>query len=129
MSAGAYVITTCLGACKASGGSYPTPPSNFNLALNLSDPANSALNSNGGYIYTSNGVIVARTNTGAYIAVSEYCTHQGSAVVYQASSNNFYCPSHGSVFAAGGSVSSGPATTALKQYATSLVSNVLHVSG
>lgn len=130
MSMGAYVLTRCLESCsKKDGGSFPTPPSNVNMTLTLTDPAYSALGSNGGYVYLSNGIIVARTNSGSYLAVSEYCTHQGTAVVFRASQNNFYCSSHGSVFGADGHVSNGPAGIALKQYNTSLSGNSLTITG
>jgi cytochrome b6-f complex iron-sulfur subunit len=129
ISAGAFLLNSCLQSCKGNKGSYPSPPSNVNMSINLSDPTYNALNQNGGYIYLGIGIIVARTNLGSYIAVSEYCTHEGVAVVYQASPNNFYCPSHGSAFGASGAVTSGPAGTALKQYSTSLNGNSLHISG
>jgi len=121
-TAAVFAIGGTLQSCRKK-----TPSSNsIDFTLNLSDPAYSALNHNGGYLY-ANGVIVARTNSGSYIAVSEYCTHAGSAVVYQSSSNNFYCPSHGSSFSAGGSVTAGPASSGLQLYNTSLSGTNLRV--
>ena len=131
MSAGAYVLIRCLNACKPSGAAYPAPPTNVNITLNLWESANSALNQKGGYIYTG-GLIIACVNPGStYIAVSEYCTHQGTAVVYRSSSNDFYCSNHGSAFASNGPVTKGPAGVSLKQYNTAIIAsssgNSVHV--
>jgi cytochrome b6-f complex iron-sulfur subunit len=123
-SIAAITIGACFGGCSKSTTTPSQPVVNFTLSL--TDPANSALNTNGGYVY-SQGVIVARTLTGAYIAVSQACTHQGVSVVYQ--SPGFYCQAHGSTFASNGVVTGGPATSPLKAYTTQLTGTSLHVSG
>ena len=96
------------------------------FTVDLTAPANSALNSNGGSIY-SNNIIIARNNSGNFIALSQVCTHQGCTVKFSGTNNNFPCPCHGSIFDANGSVSNGPATTTLKKYNTSLSGNTLRV--
>ncbi len=126
-SIAAITIGSCIGGCSKGNTSNPASPSvNFNL--NLADPANSALNTNGGYIY-SQGVIVAKTQAGAFIAVSQACTHQGVSVVYSSSLNGFSCPAHGSTFANNGAVTGGPASSNLKSYSTQLSGSTLHVWG
>jgi cytochrome b6-f complex iron-sulfur subunit len=119
--AGTFLIT-CLGSCSKSNPSSPVQSVDF--TLNLTDTAATPLLKAGGYIYT-NGVIVAQTQSGTYIAVSEYCTHQGYPVNY--SNNQFYCPAHGSVFSATGSVLQGPAGSPLIQYHVAVSGNSLHV--
>lgn len=104
----------------------PTPPNTTLFTLDLSDSANSALNASGGYVYKS-GIIVAKTVSGNYIAVSQACTHQGIAVIYQASSSKFYCPLHGSNFNESGIVLNGPAAVSLTKYTTSLSGNILSI--
>ncbi len=126
ISAAAITLAHCMEGCKKQGSNITAPSVNF--TLNLSDPANAALKNNGGYLY-SNGVIVARTMTGAYIAVSQACTHAGVTVQYESAQNDFYCPAHGSSFSASGSVTGGPAPSPLKSYSTSLSGTSLHVSG
>ncbi len=127
-SIAAITIGNCLQGCKKE----ETPPSAtsqlVDFTLDLNAPANSALSNNGGYMYT-NGVIVARTNAGNYIAVSQTCTHQGVTVVYQASGNVFYCSGHGSKFSESGGVTQGPATAPLKQYMAMLNGTTLRVHG
>ena len=59
--------------------------------------------------------------------MSSVCTHQQASIVFEANNNRFYCAAHGSVFATTGAVTTGPATTALKKYQTSLTGTVLRV--
>lgn len=130
-------IAACFGACKKDSPTpssattpttpvTPTPPNTTLLTLDLSDPANSALNTPGGYVY-KNGIIVAKAASGIYIAVSQVCTHQQFTVVYQASPSQFHCSLHGSNFSESGTVINGPAASSLTQYRTSLSGNILSI--
>ncbi len=121
--AAAAACVYCLGGCSSptDSGSAPPPPKGFSMTVDLSQSANSALNTDGGYIYRDN-IIIARTNGGAYVAVSSACTHQGTTIVFDKTNNNFFCPGHGSRFATDGSVVNGPASSPLTRYTT-------HVSG
>jgi len=47
------------------------------------------------------------------IALDPRCPHRGCAVEWQSAEGQFLCPCHQSAFAPDGSVTSGPATTAL----------------
>jgi cytochrome b6-f complex iron-sulfur subunit len=118
---------TCIQACSKTSTS-PQGPSNIDFTLDLTQSSNVALKNDGGMVY-SQGVLVAKTKSGTYIAVAATCTHQGSTVQYRLSSDDIYCASHGSVFSDTGSVKQGPASTALKQYATTLTGNSLRVQG
>ncbi len=120
ISAGGLVVATCLGACKKT----ETNATDFTLDLNSS--ANSALNTNGGYVVTK-GIIVARTNSGTYIAVAAACTHEGTNVTYQAATNRFHCNNHGANFSSTGAVQNGPANAALTQYKTELTGTTLRI--
>jgi cytochrome b6-f complex iron-sulfur subunit len=104
-------------------------PSNVDVTIDLTNSTYAALLTPGGYIYTSNGIIVALTKAGTYIAVSEYCTHQGVAVNYNEGLNEFTCPAHGSVFSATGSVVNGPAASPLKQYTVTQSGKMLTITG
>jgi cytochrome b6-f complex iron-sulfur subunit len=128
-SSGALIFAACLGGCKKDSTSSPSivaPVVDFTLDLTL--PANSALNTIGGFIY-SNGVIVAKTTAGNIIAVSQACTHQGTTVQFQGTNNQFFCPNHGSTFNTNGGVTLGPASSALKQYNVTITSNSVRVNG
>jgi cytochrome b6-f complex iron-sulfur subunit len=84
------------------------------------------LATNGGFL-VSNRIIVARTTAGSFLAVSAICTHEGTTIQYQGSSNNFRCPNHGATFSATGQVTNGPANRPLTQYKTELTGTSLRV--
>jgi cytochrome b6-f complex iron-sulfur subunit len=126
MGAASVAVFNCIGCSKSDSGSPTTAPTNVDFTLDLSASANSALAANGGYIY-KNGIIIARTTSGAYIAVSQTCTHQTYNVVYRPNTNQFYCPNHGATFSATG-VSSGIETSKpLAQYNTQLTGTTLRI--
>jgi cytochrome b6-f complex iron-sulfur subunit len=124
MGAAAAFCSACLAGCTPQD--QFTGPTNVDFTLDLNAAANSALQVNGGYIY-NNGVIVARTTGGKYVAVSAACTHAGTTVYYDPPSNEFHCPSHGSNFATDGSVVNGPAPSSLTRYTTTLTGSSLRV--
>ena len=113
-------VTSCLSACKKENNT------NVDFTLDLSSSANSALAANGGFVI-SQGVIVAKSSSGEFIAVSAACTHQGVNVQFQSSNNRFYCPGHGANFNTNGTVQNGPANSPLTKYNTSLSGNMLRV--
>ncbi len=128
-SSGVLIFAACLGGCsKASTDTASTTAPTVDFTLDLTQTANAALQTSGGYIY-SNGVIVARTTTGTLIAVAQSCTHQGTSVQFQAANNRFYCPNHGATFSITGAVTNGPAATALKQYTVTLSGNSVRING
>jgi cytochrome b6-f complex iron-sulfur subunit len=113
-------VTSCLSACKKENNT------NIDFTLDLSSSANAELTANGGYLI-SQGVIVAKTSAGEFIAVSAACTHQGVNVQFQSSNNRFHCPGHGANFTITGTVQNGPANSPLTKYNTSLNGNLLRV--
>jgi cytochrome b6-f complex iron-sulfur subunit len=124
----------CLGGCTKKDSEDPTPQpgtgpgtgTKKDFTLNLADPTNNTLKTKGNAL-VSNGVIVAYTNAGAYIAVAAACTHQGFILKYEAAANRFHCDNHGSNFSETGTVLNGPATTKLKEYKTTLTGDNLRV--
>lgn len=128
-SAAALFAVGCLGGCSSKESDpQPTPGGSTkkDFTLDLNDAANSSLKTKGNAILR-NGVVVAYTNAGNFIAVSSTCTHQGGTVNFHATSNTFICPLHGSTFTETGSVAKGPATQPLTQYKTTLTGNLLRV--
>lgn len=125
-SSASFALASCLAGCVKNVSSGTTAPANVDFTLDLSQSANAALLTNGGYVYNS-GVIVAKTAAGAYIAVQQLCTHESVSITYQESYQRFYCDGHGATFSESGAVLGGPAPRALKTYNTSLTGNLLHV--
>jgi cytochrome b6-f complex iron-sulfur subunit len=103
-----------------------TAPTNVDFTLDLTSAGYAGLKTKGGYVYNG-GVIVALTTDGTYVALSQRCTHQGTTVIYDLGSNQFYCPSHGSLFATSGAVTRGPAAHPLTAYKTTLSGDSLRV--
>jgi cytochrome b6-f complex iron-sulfur subunit len=128
--AAAALLPACIAgiatSCSSDNSTSPSPapaPSGVDFLLDVST---GSLATNGGYL-VSQGIVVARTNSGTYIAVSASCTHEGTNVNYNASGNNFICPNHGAQFSSIGTVTQGPANSNLKKYNTTLTGNSLRV--
>jgi len=132
LSSAAILVGMCMGGCsKSETGSNPSTPPNssgVNFTIDITAAGNTALGSIGGYIY-KDGVIIAKTISGTFIAVAAACTHQGTNIQFQGNNNKFHCPNHGAEYSTTGAVLVGPATTALKQYTTQLTGNSLRVFG
>lgn len=90
------------------------------------DISSGPLSQNGGSMI-KDGIIVARTNDGGFLAIDSACSHEGTTITFIASNNSFNCPKHGAKFDAGGNVTQGPASKTLKSYNTELNGSSLRV--
>ena len=133
LSGAAILIFGCMQGCSKSDGTTTNNNGNNNNAtvdftIDISKSPYDALKNIGGfYVDPATNIIIVKTTASEIIAVSSICTHQQASITYQANNNRFYCAAHGSVFATTGAVTTGPATTALKKYQTSLTGTVLRV--
>ncbi len=126
LGSSAIFAATCMQACSKSETNTNTPTA-VDFTLDLNNAANASLKNPGGFIIFQ-GLIVAQTTSGSYLAVSAACPHEQVNVEYQGAKNQFYCPRHSSYFTATGSFISGPANgKGLVQYKTSLNGNSLRV--
>ena len=126
----AAVLAGCLssGSALASGNSTSCGTGH---CLDLSDSANSALNTVGGALLIDVGadtVMVIRASDTSVIALSAICTHAGCSMDYDSTAHQLTCPCHGSVFSVNGQVVSGPARRAVKVYTATLANNIITVS-
>jgi cytochrome b6-f complex iron-sulfur subunit len=124
--AAAVLVPACIGglvsSCEKEGS--PTPaPTNVDFTIDVSK---GPLLNNGGFL-VQNGIVVARTTTGSFLAVSASCTHQGTNVNYNAAGDTFICPNHGAQFNSVGIVTRGPASSNLATYKTTLTGTTLRV--
>ena len=119
------MIPACLGSLSgcSDSSSVPAAPTNVDFTLDVST---GALSTNGGFL-VKDGIIIGRTSSGGFLAVSAACTHQGTTLQYIGSANNFRCPSHGSTFNAAGQVTMGPASRSLAFYNTAVTGTSLRV--
>jgi len=135
LSAASVLIFGCMQSCSKSDSPAPTQPSSINhtakpidYTINITTNPYTSLNTAGGfYVDKTNNIIIARTLTDEFIAVSSICTHQQVQIDFQAKNNRFYCSAHGSAFFTNGAVLNGPADVALKQYKTTLTGSNLRV--
>ena len=137
LSAASILIFGCMQGCSKSDSPAPTQPTgstnnnttkpvDFTIIINANPYT--ILNTAGGfYIDKTNNIIIARTLTNEFIAVSSLCTHQQVTIDFEPSNNKFSCSAHGSVFSTTGAVLNGPAASPLKQYKTTLTGNSLRV--
>lgn len=102
-------------------------PSNVNFTVDLTNSANSSLNTVGGAVLL-NGVIVIRTSASNFSALSATCTHAGCTVGYDSRSGTIVCPCHGGTYnATTGAVLGGPPPGALSKYTVTQSGNILTV--
>jgi cytochrome b6-f complex iron-sulfur subunit len=142
LSGAAILIFGCMQSCSKSdapstntntgggtgtgGGGNNTSTVDFSIDISKS-PFDTLKTIGGFYVDPTTKIIIVKTTSDEIIAVSSVCTHQQASVVYESNNKRFYCAAHGSVFATTGAVTTGPATTALKKYQTSLTGTVLRV--
>jgi cytochrome b6-f complex iron-sulfur subunit len=128
ISAGATSVALfhCAGWSKSSADPATGGPTGINFTLDLTDPANASLLTIGGSL-AKNGVLVARTSSGAYIAVQQSCTHENFPLIYHVSAQLFLCNKHGAAFNESGVVENPPATKNLTLYNTKLAGTLLTV--
>jgi cytochrome b6-f complex iron-sulfur subunit len=122
------VVPSVLQSCSKDPSTDPgnNPPPGGDITIDLSLPANSALNTTGGSKVVS-GVLVINLAAG-FVALSSLCTHEGCTVGFDSASNNAICPCHGSKFNTAGGVVTGPAVSPLKKYNVVLENNILTIT-
>ncbi len=122
----ALMAVYCSG-CSINGNVNPTPSGNVDFTLDLTSSANAALNTNGGFVIT-NRIVVAKTTTGEYVAVTQICSHEGQInVTYVKSSNIFYCSAHGAEYNTAGKGLNSEGRNGLTTYKTALTGSSLRI--
>lgn len=126
-----YCMGTLTSCSKGSDDPDPTPTPtgkvDFTIDLNSSTYAD-LKNAAKKFVYKDD-VLIAQIKTGDYIALSKICTHLGNLVTYRPTVDDFFCPSHRSVFDATGKVTSPVVANQanLKKYSTALTGTSLRV--
>lgn len=125
MGAAFALTATCLGGCTKDNSLTAFDLQNVDFTLDLSDPANSALLENGGYVIR-NRVVVARNMSGELVAATQVCSHESKVkVIYR--NNEWYCTEHGARFALDGQGLNKNGSRGLTVYKTELNGNLLRV--
>lgn len=91
----AFALTsTCLGSCSKDKAAVPA---DIDFEIDLTDSSFEELLENGGYVIID-GVVVARSLSGEYIAATVVCSHQDfDDIIYQ--QGEWFCTRHGARFA------------------------------
>lgn len=115
--------------------SNPTPPptstngvtvSGNTIRIDLTSQA--GLASAGGWLLIINAQTLVVNVGGGYFAMTSVCTHSACDRNWTFANSKFTCSCHGSEFDTSGNVLKGPATQALKSYATALSGTTLSVT-
>lgn len=129
-----FFAPALLNSCSKSDDTDTNPDGNNNggntgeaITVDLTSNDYSELKNVGGYAYKGN-IIIVRTGTSTYVALSSVCTHQSCTVTYSSADDKIKCPCHGSMFSTGGSVLQGPAPTSLKSYTVTLSGTTLKIT-
>ncbi len=118
------LTATCLGACSKNNDLQPL--GEISLTLDLTDASNAALLKNGGYII-NNRIVIARTNSGDYVAATQRCSHEGTyAIILK--NDEWLCTDHDARFDLTGNGLNSNGNKGLTIYKTSLNGEILTIS-
>jgi nitrite reductase/ring-hydroxylating ferredoxin subunit len=137
-------VASLLQACGGGGSSSPTGTSgSFGGAalpsvngtavsggVTVAVAAGSPLATVGGsaLVRSSSGTfLVARTGQDSFTALTAICTHENCTIT-DVSNQAYVCPCHGSRFSQTGQVQNGPATRALRSFATRFAGDVVTIT-
>lgn len=124
----ALMAVYCAGSLSSCTNDTVTPSSTTpeTITIDLGAKSNEALLKNGGYIVTQD-VVIARTDTGTFVAVTLICSHEGNkAITYQTS--EFLCTVHGARFDNNGKGLNSNGAKGLKVYPIMVSGNTLTVT-
>jgi len=112
-----------LAACTSTGGPGTGAPAAGPVTVSAAQ-----IPVGGGKIFEAQQVVVVQPTAGSFKAFSAICTHQG-CVVASVANGKIICPCHNSEFSAtDGSVTQGPAVTALAAKTVSQSGDTITVS-
>ncbi len=121
-----FAATYCAGALTSCTNENGAVNPTTGTTVDLSNAANSKLNTKGNYIIINN-IVVANTSDGKFVAVPLTCSHEGrKEVTYR--TNEFYCTAHGARFDNAGKGLNSDGRGGLKLYTVTQNGNILTIS-
>ena len=118
LGTGTMAICATCGMISCSDDEAPAPiVGGLDITINIEESAYINLKNVGGSVIKDN-LIIARTGTNAFVALSKACPHAGFTVIYDHPKSQFLCTLHGSIFSTSGSVEKGPANRGLTKFKT-----------
>ncbi len=125
---GASLMAVCCSADLLSSctNEQTATPSQTGELLKIDLTATPALQTVGGYI-RQNNVVLARVSTTKYVAVTQFCSHEGRTdIIY--TNNQFYCTAHGASYDQNGAGLNSTGRAGIKAFTVSISGNILTVS-
>ncbi|MEM9544505.1 MAG: Rieske 2Fe-2S domain-containing protein [Bacteroidota bacterium] len=121
----AFVLTsTCMGGCSRD---QADPPRAIDLTIDLDDPKYAELQIFGSFVIEEE-IVIARSNTGEYIAATLICSHeQLSQITYSDREGAWFCTAHEALFTEEGEGLNANGSNGLTVYNTELNDNLLRV--
>lgn len=130
LGTGSVAVCAACGMISCSDDSVePAPTGSLDITINIEESPYVSLKNVGGSVIKDD-LIIARTGTDTFVALSKSCTHAGVTVNYDHSDSKFLCSppqGHGSQFATNGTVIEGPANRPLTKYKTAFSSPNLRI--
>ena len=121
----AFVLTsTCLGGCTRD---EADPPKDIDLMIDLDDPKYAELQNFGSYVIEDQ-IVIARSNTGEYLAATLICSHENLAqITYSDREGAWFCTAHEALFTEEGEGLNANGSNGLTVYNTELNDNLLRI--
>ncbi len=124
LTGAALFATYCLGSCKKDEAVAPagTTLPDTGLVLDLNSATYSSLKNNNAFVVLVNEkIVVARTSTGVYVAVTRICSHEQKVeVTFLAGQDKFECTAHQAQFSTTGAGLNSKGSGGLRVYRTQI---------
>lgn len=122
----AFVLTsTCLGSCTRDSAD---PIKDLDFSIDLTADKFLELNNFGSYVIEDQ-VVIARSNTGEYLAATLICSHeQLTQITYSDAQGAWLCTAHGALFSESGEGLNANGSKGLQIFNTEVIGNLLRVT-
>lgn len=120
----AFALTaTCLGGCSRD---MAEPASEVDLVIDLSDSRFANLKTVGNFV-AFEGIIIARSITGQYLAATQTCSHESLSQVIYDGQDEWFCTAHGARYDLNGEGLNANGSKGLTVYNTEVTGNMLRI--
>ena len=122
----AFVLTaSCLGGCTRDNAE---PIKDLDFVIDLTEDKYLELNNFGSYVVYDNQVVIARSNTGEYLAATVVCSHeQLSHITYIDTNGALLCTAHSALFSEDGEGLNSNGSNDLQVFSTELTGDILRI--
>lgn len=121
----AFVLTsTCMGSCTRDNAD---PPNDVDFTIDLTQDKFLELQNFGSYVI-ENQIVIARSNSGEFLAATLICSHEElTQITYNDSEGAWFCTAHGALFDEEGVGLNANGSKGLAIYNTAVTGDLLRV--